>query len=553
MSYYKIINGIRYDRSLLDVAERFTQGRGESRISLEEIQATYQTAKDAGNITDIEWRTLLYIAQQYRLTEPAKKWLDEKFEQDGVSGDLEKVIRRTVREDFALPNMTWQIDPEEAKSQQAGGTRSFAMALKGALDAFLYWNQGQLSLSAVIARRDLAYNDSPTQEAILKSWLDQGTLILIPADPAVRASMDFDVPDSLDFQTFWVFGLHIPELFPIHFIAYALRNQPGQHSEGYFSRKVDLETLTHRAIRQYAQYANLKWEVDPAEVQRQLDLMPGQNFGNALFYALHEGIYNGESSFSFRDFIMQEIWPDPDKNIRSYQREYIETGTLRLLSKADDPEFPVPQQFWPGLDYSWVFGLEMPHKTHVRFVITVSRETESNSFNDGFVIENLSFDERIQKVFSDEFHVEGLQWVTTSEQDPAAEYEAQRQQFGPEWRHFAGILRQALNTVLHDYIRPYSVFNIVKEVHHDEVSESNHEDPLEFRAAVKHLILKYLKTGSIEFLPIELPDNNPVDGEPVEENWLFFLLLPDLSDHGFFIVLPRWPDDGQLPYNYGVN
>jgi hypothetical protein len=552
MSYYKIIRGVRYDRSLLDMAVKFTQGRGESRISLDEIQAIYQAAKDANKITDIEWRTLQYVAQQFTLTEPAKKWLAEQFEQHGI-GDLHKIIHRIVREEYGLPNMNWQVDLEEVKRQQGEGSRNFASVLKGALEAFLRWGQGQLSLAAVISRRDLAYDDSPTQEAILKSWLNQGTLILIPANPVIRASLDFDTPDSLDFQTFWIFGLHIPELFPMQFIGYVLRNQPGQHSNGYFSRKPDLETLTFRVINQYAQFTNLEWQIDPAEVRKQLDIRPGQNFGNALFYALHDGIFNGESSFSFRDFIMQEIWPDPDRSIQSYQREYIETGTLRLLSKADDAEFPVPEQFWPELDDVWVFGLEMPRRTHVRFVITASREYEDASFNDGFIVETLSFDERIQTVFSDEFGVEGLQWAITSEQNPEAEYEAQRQQFGPEWRHFAGILRQALNTVLHDYIRPYSVFNVVKEVHHDEVSEENFDTAQEFRDAIKFLILKYLKTGSLEFLPIELPDNNPVDGEPVQENWLFFLLLPDLSDHGFFIILPRWPDEGQLPYNYGVN
>lgn len=65
MAYYRIIGGIRYDRSLLDAADAFTQGRGESRISLEEIQQLHQIATDAGKVTDIEWRSLQYIGQQF--------------------------------------------------------------------------------------------------------------------------------------------------------------------------------------------------------------------------------------------------------------------------------------------------------------------------------------------------------------------------------------------------------------------------------------------------------------------------------------------------------
>jgi len=549
MSYYKIINGIAYDRKLLEAAEAFTKGRGESRISLEEIQQLHQMALDAGKLTVIETRTLQYIAQHYVLTEPAKKWFSEL----NNVGNLEDIIYQIVREEFGLPNLRWQIDPIEVSGQQVGPSRDFPTALRGALEAFLRGNQGQLSFSAVVSRRDLAYNDSPNQEAILKSYLDMGTIFLIPKSPEARANFEFDTPDALDQEYFWVFGLQIPDFFPLNFVAYILRYQLGQHSEGYFSRKPDLETLAFRAIRQYAQYSNLQFEIDFDEVKRQLDSKPDQNFGNAIFYALYDGIYNGESSFSFRDFIGQEIWADPDRDVQDYQRDYIETGTLRLLSQATDPAFPVPDMFWPGISDVWVFGLEMPRKTHARFVITVNREMEYSSFNDGFIIETQPFEERVQKVIAEEFKLEGLKWVVNEEHDAESEYEAQRLQFGPDWRHFPGLLRQALNTVLNDYIRPWSVFNIAKEVLKEEVSPENYDTVEDYRAAIQYRIRDYLKTGSIEFLPIELPDNNPVDGEKVEDNWLFFLRLPALSDHAFFIILPRWPDDGQVPYNYGAN
>lgn len=548
MSYYKIIGGQRYDRRLLDLAHQLTQGRGESRISLEEIQEIFAAAGDAGNITEIEWRTLQYISGHFTLTAPAHKWLEEQFAQHV---NIQDTIRRIVREEYGLPNLQWQIDGQEALRQQSGSSRDFSTALRGALDAFLHFSQGQLSLAAVVSRRDLAYHPgAPNAEAILRSWLDQGTLALLPADAPARETLDFDTPDDANFDIFWVFGLQIPEFEPLQFVAYVLRSQSGQHSNGCFSRKGDLETLISKTIRQLAQYSHLQWNIDPAEVQRQLALKSGQNFGNALFYAVYEGIYNAESSFSFHDFITQEIWTDPDRDVAYYEKEYAETGTLRLLSRYDDPEFPVPQNFWPGEEYVWSFGLEMPGKTTIQSIITASREIDDTSFNDCFLVDTLSFDERIQAIFTDEYQVPGLQWASTN---AAAEFDAQRTQLGAEYRYFAGLLRQVLNTVLDDYLYPNSVFNVVKEVHKNDVSESSFNDPFEFRAAIRLLILQYLKTGVLEFLSIGQSVDLPPNGEVVHDNWLFSLRLSDLSDHLFYIVIQRRPDDGVLPYNYGVN
>lgn len=67
MPLYRTISGIRYDRSLLEAAENHTQGRGESRLSLEEVQDLFRLAGDAQRITETEWRTLHYIASNYPL------------------------------------------------------------------------------------------------------------------------------------------------------------------------------------------------------------------------------------------------------------------------------------------------------------------------------------------------------------------------------------------------------------------------------------------------------------------------------------------------------
>ncbi|MCB9307038.1 MAG: hypothetical protein H6565_10615 [Lewinellaceae bacterium] len=554
MAYYKIIDGQRYDRSLLEKAEAHTKGRGEWQLSLDEIQDVFTAAGDGGAYTETEWHTLRYIAAHYPLTAPARKWLDEQFEAGNPAAEFGKIIEEVLRKQFGFASLQWQIDDAELQDQlsKPGNKTGVQAAVTGALNAFLSGGINVLSLRAVVQRRTGSgggLSDDFYLKTTRKYMEDGGILFLIPEAESDRDQLEYDLPPSLNFENFWHFGLFVPALSPALFMASVSRKTPGfQYSIGYISRRVELDDLVRLVIVSLAQFPGLKRKIDAAEVTRQLDIAPDQNFGEALFGALFVGIFNGESSFSFRDFIGQEIWLDPDRDIRYYMRDYIETGTLHLLSPEGSADFPVPDNFAPDFQYDWAFGLEMPKKTDARFVITSSRNYGFEaSWNDGFLPEMLDLEAQTNTVL-EEFKLPGLQ-VTV----PPDEFEAQRLQFGAEYRTFSSLLRQALNTILHDYLRPYSVFNIVAQVHRDDVNPDHFDDPFEYRAAIKHLIFNYLKTGSLEFLPIELPDNNPVEGESIQEFWQFFCLLPGLGDFGFWVIIPRFPDDGQLPYCYGVN
>ncbi|TAE58476.1 MAG: hypothetical protein EAZ89_03260 [Bacteroidetes bacterium] len=151
----------------------------------------------------------------------------------------------------------------------------------------------------------------------------------------------------------------------------------------------------------------------------------------------------------------------------------------------------------------------------------------------------------MQSVLTDEFGLTNTRLIFSQE-----EYEQQRDQFGPSWRNAPGLLRQAINTVLDDYLTPMSVFKNVELVH-SEILPANFATPLAYRAAIREKTKSYLSQGGeIEFLPIELPDNNPINGETVQDNWLFFVNLPWVYDVGFWVMIPRRPDDGVLPYVY---
>ena len=78
-SYYEIINGIKYDRSLLLKADNLVKGQGDGRISEEDMKNLLAEAADNNKITEIEKQTLFYISEQYNATMKAKDYLNTYF------------------------------------------------------------------------------------------------------------------------------------------------------------------------------------------------------------------------------------------------------------------------------------------------------------------------------------------------------------------------------------------------------------------------------------------------------------------------------------------
>ncbi len=74
MSYYKEIDGKKYDKELLDLAEKLTAGRGDGRISNEDAKELFEAVRDGGKYTDIEKDTMAYIRKNYKWTESADDW-----------------------------------------------------------------------------------------------------------------------------------------------------------------------------------------------------------------------------------------------------------------------------------------------------------------------------------------------------------------------------------------------------------------------------------------------------------------------------------------------
>ena len=76
-SYYEIINGERYDRSLLLLAENLIKGQGDGRISENDMKKLILSAYDGNKITDCEKNTLKFITTKYNTTNNATEYLQK--------------------------------------------------------------------------------------------------------------------------------------------------------------------------------------------------------------------------------------------------------------------------------------------------------------------------------------------------------------------------------------------------------------------------------------------------------------------------------------------
>ena len=74
MSYYKEIDGKKYDRALLEKAEEMIKGRGDGRLSKEDAEGLLVLVKDGNTYTDIEKDTVHYIRENMKWTEAADEW-----------------------------------------------------------------------------------------------------------------------------------------------------------------------------------------------------------------------------------------------------------------------------------------------------------------------------------------------------------------------------------------------------------------------------------------------------------------------------------------------
>ncbi len=76
---YVTIDGEKYEKELLDLANKHTTGRGEGKLSKDEVADLFKSAADGPGVTETEKKTLSYIRKNFVFTDAAAKDFDEAF------------------------------------------------------------------------------------------------------------------------------------------------------------------------------------------------------------------------------------------------------------------------------------------------------------------------------------------------------------------------------------------------------------------------------------------------------------------------------------------
>jgi len=78
-SYYKQIDGVRYDRELLEKAEEFVK---DGQVSEAEAKSLWEDAQDGKGVTETEARTLEYTLKTFKFTDKAAKFMRRSLDGD---------------------------------------------------------------------------------------------------------------------------------------------------------------------------------------------------------------------------------------------------------------------------------------------------------------------------------------------------------------------------------------------------------------------------------------------------------------------------------------
>jgi|DEB0MinimDraft_4_1074332.scaffolds.fasta_scaffold29423_2 hypothetical protein len=71
MSYYEVIDGVKYDKSLLDIVKKSVEGQGDGRISQNDIIEISKFITDKNKITKTEYQTIFYCIKNFKFTDQA--------------------------------------------------------------------------------------------------------------------------------------------------------------------------------------------------------------------------------------------------------------------------------------------------------------------------------------------------------------------------------------------------------------------------------------------------------------------------------------------------
>lgn len=194
-SYYKVINGVRYDRELLDQAMSCIYKSPGKQLELKDVQLLVLFATDAHRFTPVEKRTFNYILENLRCSEEARTWLsnDEVMRisrlsnyqisaywlntKDLFGNSIALSLKEIASKEFNLDRLQISVLEEEALNQNKNYKNkiSIEQAFRKSLISFLEDASDAESPRKLMIERDsvLARNRYEDEESYLKAVKDR--------------------------------------------------------------------------------------------------------------------------------------------------------------------------------------------------------------------------------------------------------------------------------------------------------------------------------------------------------------------------------------------
>ena len=329
MAYYTIINGRRYDRSLIINADFMTRSQGDGRISEKDARKLWRQANDGGRLTEIEEQTLHYLLGSYNWTDKALH-----FMLDAIAQEQEKL--KSYYKIIGGLRFDKKILVEAKKLTEGRG------------DGRISYEDAQMLWEAVVDSGELKVEENRSIQLVFQqySWTDKALEWFL----ARMAEISKEPEEELE----------------------------------------DLSVINHILNHQF-QVPGLVLEYGEKELQRQLQFRENElAFDEALEMALESIFYNVERRDSFKNLVLNvaglEFDPDNWEEENTKIREALNGARLSLLPdesnlNEDDREFDLPPD-GEQLDNNWIFTLSSSISDH-GFWVVVDRKGEKDAYNYG--------------------------------------------------------------------------------------------------------------------------------------------------------------------------
>jgi hypothetical protein len=232
-SYYQVIDGLKYDRAILDKAKELTAGKGDGRISKEDATFLLPLFQDAGDIRIEEERTMHYVMEQYKWTEKAKEWFLPQFNAMSKESAFIRYPRWLFHNNYQIPNVGFELDTDEILRQtlELRNKLEFNSAIAWALSN-LFRSREPNSL-AYFAQNVFQLEEAQVEEKI-RELLNNGKIIALPDESSLpEDDQVYGLPPNGErVDKNWIFGLEIPDLGDNYFWAIISRDAEQTYNYG---------------------------------------------------------------------------------------------------------------------------------------------------------------------------------------------------------------------------------------------------------------------------------------------------------------------------------